>query len=385
MKHYLRLAGIAVLFLFAACSKKGTPQPNDNGTDTTIRGTSGQGNSNIYVVKTIGISRILISVDNDLKLSAAVLYGGGNKLILKPGTGNKMEMQGITAFKMIPAALGTPDGTLPSLDIPIDNGNPPQDTSGATATVIKLKGFDKQKYGYNQLNLVMCKFVWANEHSSESQGSYWTNLTYLNFFIQHYPQTIPYYGTSYIKSLFTGNIAVTDLEIAKPKSEHPYIVEDQIITGGQASADLKTSQKTVIADLRSFPYRSLFVTGQGENVGSPIKMAWVNADKGAVKKIDDYTYQIMFDNAKTGDVGQIVEPPDSVSRPFLRISGLNPAITGFNQIRLFVGSDNIGNDGSLQLIVNIPQTTAPTFAFIRDAYLTPYLNCFELRPQWLHF
>ena len=329
-----------------------------------------------YIVKTIGISRILVGVDDNFKITVAQLYGGGNKVILKSGTGNTMELSG-TLLGTIPDALGNPDGTLNYLNQPIDNGTSPTDTSGITATVIRLKGFDKKKTGYNQLNLVMCKLVYYQEPMSPG---YQSNVTYLKFKKTAGTKNTDY-GTAFVKKLFGGNISVADVEIAAPQT---YITEDQVISAGQAGIST-TGGKTVLSDLRSQFYRSLFTTtSSGVTFAKPLTWEWVNADNGTVTKQGDYVYEARFNNIKTGGPDQVVEPADSLSRVYLRISGFDPAVYGFNSLRLFIANDGF-YDGSLQLLFHDKQTVAPTLSFIRDAYKGQDLYLQELRPLWQHY
>jgi len=381
MKKYLLFTGTALVCLFYACSKS-NPAPANNSTTTTT--TTPPANSGItvgangYTVRTIGISRILVGTDKNSKITVATLYGGGNKIILKAGTGNSMEFQGAN-IATLPDALGNPDAQMPYLNQPIDNGNAPQDTTGTNAVVIKLKGFNKQVTGYNQLNLVMCKQIWA---MAPGEAGYYTNLTYLTFTRRGTTSNVNY-EADFLKTLFAGSISVTYAEIAPPKSASSYITEDQILSSGDATYDTKSNQPTWV-DLTSLFYRVLFTSQAGFNVGSPLKFQWVNADNGTIKKTSDYSYSAYFSNIKTGGFDQVVDPVDSTNKVFLRVTGFDPAITGYNQLRIFLASDGFYDSG-LQVVFTTIPTTAPTLSFIKSVYNGSALNCNMLSPQWPHY
>lgn len=371
---------IGLSVLFYACSKKTEPTPEPP--TTQIPPTGGNGGStptNGYVVKTIGISLADVSVDDNFKLKIADLYGGGNRIVLKAGTSNKMEMV-TPPIGVLPDAFDVPWGSLPYADQIIDNGVPPVDTTGNNTTVIKLKGFDKAKTGYNQLNLVVSKFLWV---AGSGDAGFRSNLFYYLNFNKKSGTKNAEYGTSFIKGLFTGNISVSLVQIAEPKSKNPYITEDKIITAGIATYDVANS-KPMRVDVRSDLYRALFGTTQSVNVGSALKFEWVNADKATVKKFDDYSYDLKFDNIKTGSSDQIVEPADSVNKVFLRITGFNPALTGFNQLRLFVTNDGF-NDGTMQVIFNAKPAATPAVSFLKDSYLAKGLFSQKVSPKFASY
>jgi hypothetical protein len=362
--------------LISACSKSDNQEPIK---ETPVNPETGNpGGNNGYVVKTIGISRIDVSVDDDFKLKLADLYGGGNRVILKAGTANKMEMA-TSDIGVLPDVFENPDASMPYADQIIDNGNPPIDTTGTSAAIIKLKGFDKSKTGYNQLNIVVCKFIWVVESGG---GGFRSNLIYLRLNKRAGSKNSDY-GIDFVKGLFKGNITASTIQLAEPKAKNPYITEDKIFSLGQTVYDLAAGKVTKV-DLRNVFYRTLFGTDQGINVGTPLKFEWVNADKGTVTKYDDYSYDLNFENIKVGDLDQIVEPADSVNKVFLRITGFNPALTGFNQLRLFLANDGF-YDGSLQLSYNSKQPVTPSVSFIKELYLAKGLVCQKLSPNFAHY
>lgn len=370
---------IGLSLLFYSCSKKTEPVPETPTTPTTPTGGSGGSTpTNGYVVKTIGISLADVSVDDNFKLKIADLYGGGNRIVLKAGTSNKMEML-TPSVAVLPDVFEVPWASLAYVDQVIDNGAPPTDTTGNNATVIKLKGFDKAKTGYNQLNLVVSKFLWI---AGTGDAGFRSNMFYLNFNKKAGTKNSEY-GTDFVKGLFTGNISVSSVQIAEPKSKNPYITEDKIITVGIATYDV-ANNKPIRVDLKSDLYRVLYGTTQTVNLGTTLKFEWVNADKGTIRKYDDYSYDLKFDNVKVGGYDQIVEPADSINKVFLRVTGFNPALTGFNQLRLFLTNDGF-NDGALQIIYNSKQPLTPSISSIKDVYLAKGLFCQKLSPKFASY
>jgi hypothetical protein len=380
MKHFIFMMAIGLSLLFYSCSKKTEPVPETPTTPTTPTGGNGSSTpANGYVVKTIGISLADVSVDDNFKLKVADLYGGGNRIVLKAGTTNKMEML-TPSVSVLPDVFDIPWASLPYVDQIIDNGVPPTDTTGNSATVIKLKGFDKAKTGYNQLNLVVSKFLWV---AGTGDAGFRSNMFYYLNFNKKSGTKNSEYGADFVKGLFTGNVSVSSIQIAEPKSKNPYITEDKIITAGIATYDL-ANNKPIRVDLKSDLYRGLFATTSGINVGSPLKFEWVNADKGTIKKYDDYSYDLKFDNIKVAGLDQIVEPADSINKVFLRVTGFNPALTGFNQLRLFI-TNNGFDDGALQVIYNAKQPVTPSISSIKDIYLAKGLFCQKLSPNFAHY
>ncbi|WP_406825427.1 IPT/TIG domain-containing protein [Pedobacter sp. KACC 23697] len=333
-----------------------------------------------YIVKTIGVSRIAIVVDANQNLTLAELYGDGNRVILKSGSGNTMTVLG-TNISTIPDGLGTqPQGTLPFLDKIIDNGDTAVDTSGTSAFVLKLKGFDKSKTGYNQLNIVLHKLVYK---PIAGNAGYKTNLSYNVDFNKANGKTNANYQSAYLNGLFSGNINVTTVEIAKPKSQNPYIIRDQMISGGQAvtGIDIANSLNT---KLTNYFYLAKFANSSAESiaVGSPLKYEWVNADNAVIEKATTYTYIAKFSNMMTNGYTNIVQPSDTTNHVFLRITGFDANACGFNQLRLFPAKDGF-SDGGMQVVFNDKPNAAPNLDFIKKVYTTSSgLYCIQLQPNF---
>jgi hypothetical protein len=178
MKRYLFLIGLAAMALLASC-KKSTPtdnginpptNPTGDGSGNPPTGNPTTGNTtnyNGYIVKTVGVSKIRIATDANDKLTIADFIGGGNHIVLKPGTGNPMSFS--NQSKREPSVEKRvellPNATYWSIDKPIDNG---KQLDTASAITIKIKGFDKNKDGFNQMNLVLCKDVWIGPTTLET-------------------------------------------------------------------------------------------------------------------------------------------------------------------------------------------------------------------------
>jgi hypothetical protein len=363
-----------------ACKKSNTGNNGDPNPPVQVSNTTGNTtNYNGYVVKTIGISRILLAVDNNNKITLASMYGGGNKIILKTGTGNTMAITNPLVITCPDNLLHTPDGIMPFSDDEIDNGKL-LDT-GSTKTVIKLKGFDKSKTGYNQINIVMCKYLWP---ANLSPG-YQNNVTYLKMTEASGTKNADY-ATDFVGKLFSGNINVSSVEMAPPLSASTYITEDQIVSAGQVSYDVATNKNYSI-DLKSLFYRffnwyQLPVTNVPYT--NTLKLEWVNTTTGTVTSTDPYVYTAKFNNIKVGGYDQVVEPSDTASKVFLRVTGFDRSVFGYNQLRLFLASDGF-YDGGLQVIYNAIPTTTPTFASIRDIYKYQGLYCELSSPLWPHY
>lgn len=342
MKLFLFSTGIVIACLLYSCGKSGAPSPSGNGSGNN-GGSTGPvtvGNTvtaNGYVTKTIGISRIKLATDENFKITVAELFGGGNRVILKAGTGFKMQYSDVHSAN--PKIDDTPDDLpnayLWSLAQPIDNGKV-LDTTGIT---IKLTGFDKSKTGYNQLNLVVCDDV----HYITTNGIVWYNLMYMDIKAE---KAASDYKFEFFRQLFTSDINVSSVEMAKPLSEKPYIVRDVTMDGA-----IITASKSDINNITalSFYYNGLGMlkllqtTNNPINVGGPLNSEIVNADKGTLSYTpfpDIYSPNTYFDpvfsNIKTGGFDQIVEPADTTSKVFIRVSGFDASICGFNQLRLFL-------------------------------------------------
>ena len=108
MRRFLLIATAAISL--SACKKSSqSPTPPDN-TPKTVANTTTYPNG--YVVKTIGISHINVSVDANYKLSVASLYGGGNRVILKAGSGITMTSSSFGASTDPDDVTKSPDGTI---------------------------------------------------------------------------------------------------------------------------------------------------------------------------------------------------------------------------------------------------------------------------------
>ncbi|HEY0245408.1 MAG TPA: hypothetical protein VGC01_07605 [Mucilaginibacter sp.] len=385
MKTYILTISIAFIVMLTACKKSSPDNPNSGNGQNTENSPTTVGNVtnyNGYVVKTIGISRILLAVDDNYNMTVAYLYGGGNKVILKAGTGNTIELKDGIIATCPDAVIQTPDGTIPYLDQDIDNGKL-ADTTAFSAAVIKIKGFDKSKTGYNQLNLVMCKFLWP----ADGDPGYHNNVTYLKMKKAAGKKNADY-NYDFITKLFSGNISVSDIEIAPPVSASTYITEDHIISSGQASYNPslnKTYDVSLIDPFFSFSESYLLGTPIVPVVNT-LKFEWANASDGTISTDSNgagYIYWAKFNNIKVGGLDQVVEPADTVNKVFLRITGFDRPSFGFNQLRLFVANDGF-YDGSLQVDYNaIPQKT-PTLNAIKDIYAAQGLYG-SASPRWPHY
>lgn len=326
---------------------------------------------NAYVVKTIGISRIRIGLDNQHKLTVAELFGGGNKVILKAGTEHKMAFFTVNE-PTFNQTSNYPNARYEVKNTSIDNTFPP-DT--AHAVVIKLTGFDKGKTGYNQLNLVLCREV-----QLPNKEIPYFNLVYIDM------ETNPPGAESnnFVKQLLTGNINVVATDIAAPKNDQSYIIRDVIIHGATSAED----HKRHIVELTSSCFPNLDLTfvdmddAKSEavlNVGHQIRSELVNAEKGTMTVLDEE--QVTFSNVKTGNLAQIVEPADSVDKVFLRLSGFNSAVCGYNEIRLFLTKTPLAQSGQLRLYQNLLPHRPLTVDYIKKTFETNHLKCVGLWMQ----
>ena len=318
-------------------------------------------NPNAYVVKTIGISHIKVGLDDNHKLILAELYGGGNRVILKSGSSNKMELVSNSEPFIQPHLDLNPDITFPVKNVPIDNAVPP-DTNGTV--VLKLKGFNKAVTGYNQLNLVMCKKV----ELSNSQA-YHPNLTYMTY---NTSQSRSYYNHAFIKRAFSGDVNVSHVQIAAAASTKPYITRDITIGYGLATDGISLIQGLDFSQSGYAFLRFERASTAPRNVGGTIKTELVNINKGTMTVLD--AENVTYSNIKKGGWAQVVEPADSVDKVFVRVTGFDPAICGFNQLRLFL-TENPSATGKLKLYqYNRPPKPLTTEYIIR-AYKTEGFLC----------
>lgn len=386
MKRKILISAIIAIALYG-CKKSDNTNTNPNVSTVPTQNGNVTTYSNGYTVKTIGIARVLVSVDANNNLVAASLFGGGNRVIIKPGTTNTISANGFIQADPDAITAG-PDGNLivyPISNKVIDNGQMP-DTS-SSSQVFKITGFDKKVTGYDQLNLVVEKNVTAGYITA----SYDDNIDFMNFNRPNGKSNTDY-NTTYFSALFNRKIAVTTLEIAKPLSQNPYITEDEIIERGQLAYGILTNSPTALTANFSGLYYAFGLQFQSSDysrmtVGlTPnLKFQWVNADNATIKDYgDNYTYGAIFPNIKSGVNDQIPEPADSVSKVYLRISGFNPAVCGFNQLRLFITKDaNFPTlwTGEMQFSFNTKQTAPPTLATIKNGYISAQ----TLYPNVLNF
>ncbi|MFD1258108.1 hypothetical protein ACFQ3S_14970 [Mucilaginibacter terrae] len=371
MKIYTYLIGLAFTGLLISCGKSGStsnPEPTKPEPQITTSGNTTTYPSG-YVVKTLGFSRIVLGVDANDKLTVAELYGGGNKVVLKAGTGNIVEMIGNGGFSTLPAQFG-PDGYGKVVEETIDNGKMPSDTTGNQAITIRIKGFDKTKTGYNQLNLVMHKMVRIQATGFD------TNIAFFK-----YNSGKTYSGASF-KSLFTGNIQVTDVQIAAPVSAKPYVTEDHVVYLNNGAYNATTNQ-AITLDLKSDTYVTNTSYQNLGTIGSNFKYEWVNANNGAVTRYDEYSFNLIFSNIKADD--EVVLASDSTKYAFLRITGFDPAKVGYNQLRLFIGSKGKTYDGSIPFFATTKQATMPTLAAAKNMLIAGKLYTNYAAPVVYHY
>lgn len=379
MKHIYLI--IAACLLLAACSKSGTNNPtpdpsNPNGNATTGNTTDYKG----YVVKTIGVNMMLVGVDKNYKITNAYLYGGGNKIILKAGTGNKAEISPTGLSTCPDEVTNRPDGTFQYAKVGIDNGKM-LDTTGGSGTVIKLRGFDKAKTGYNQLNVVFCNFLW----DSYVTGGYYNNVIFTKFEKQAGKKNSDYSSSDFVGSMINGNINVFSVELAPPVLDNTYIVEDQVVFNGLSSYNQLKKQVNNV-DFSSSAFRFLAVNKYDfatSPVANGIISEWVNADKGTVSGSNG-VYAIKFDNIKTGDKDMVIDPADTLNRVFLRVKGFDRKIFGFNALRLFIGYDS-NTKGEIQIYLHDETGEKLTLEAAKKMYLVQGLFGYQASPIWPHY
>jgi len=374
MKRKIQWAALALVpFCFVACSKTTpSPTPPDNHQPKTVGNTTTYPNG--YVVKTIGFSRIILGVDDNYKLIAAEFYGGGNRVIVKPGAGNVIGIAG-GSYSPLPSGFA-PDGLAPVTDAAIDNGVQ-LDTVGGT--VVRISGFDRSKVGYNQLNLVMTKLVRATPPGT---AGFFDNIAY---FAYNYHKPNTEYTNSIFPALFSGNVSVTDVEIAAPAKDHPYIVEDEIVTEGTASYSYQQG-KAYALKMQSSTFQLNFSPTAAYNFsfGGSLNYQWVNAGTGTVTKTDNYDFTLAFPNIKS--YNEVVEPSDTTNKVFLRITGFDPSVTGFNALRLFIARDQFNTlNGGLPFITVEATSVAPSLANALKAYTPTGLYCDYAAPLVPHY
>jgi hypothetical protein len=372
MKNYFLIALLSIITAIVSCKK--SVQSGDNNPQVTVKTV---GNMTTYpngnVVKSIGVTRILLGVDKNDKLTVAEIFGGGNKVIFKPGTGNTVEMPGGGGYGELPDGF-PPDGSAYCLEQVVDNGKMPLDTSGGQAMCIKIKGFDKAKTGYNQLNLVMYKLVRA---TPPGDAGYYDDIAYITYDSDRKHSD---YNGDFFKSLFTGNINVADVEIAQPAAQKPYITEDETVFMGETNYSYQYSA-CYNMDLESNTFGVSFGTPPPFqfSFGGTLNYQWVNANQGTVTEVDKGDeYKLLFNNIMSYD--QIVEPADTTNKVFLRITGFDPTVTGFNQLRLFIAKGPTIDDGSIFLFSPQILTSIPTFEAAKTAFLPVGIFCEDAAP-----
>jgi hypothetical protein len=382
MQRYLIFICFGFICLIFSCGKKTDPTPLDNNTGTTTGTTPGTttgttpgttgGTTNNYVVKTIGISRIRLAFDNNNNITVAELLGGGNRVIVRTGSGNHMELVNNTGGEpYIDVADGSPpNATYYASPVAINNTVPPDTLHTA---VIKLTGFDKAKVGYNQLNLVVCKEVRPK-----------TIEFYSTMRILKMNKTKPNasYNDAFFKAAFNTNINVTSVEIAQ--SADPYITRDAITDGVQIVYDKKNINNTISLKFYDNGLGTLKLWQTANDAfyaGNPIKTKIENLDKGNLTYYKDNYYgfyQPLLSNIKRGDFDQIVDPADTVNKVFIRITGFDKAVCGFNQLRLFVTELPPDVNNPILFYLNEPDKSVMTIPFIQQSFITNGFVCDQM-------
>jgi hypothetical protein len=367
--------GLGLIAIMASC-KKGDSLPATKPIDTHAGVDVGNTtNYNGYVVKSIAVSRLVLSADANDKLTVAEMYGGGNKIVLKPGTGNKIEMVRTSTYETLPKELG-PDGFFGATTAAIDNGKPADTLS--TGQVFKIRGFDKSKTGYDQLNIVFYKMVRPQKPGS---AGFFTNVSYIDYNIARSNKE---YSEILMKSFFSGDIKVVSVETAQPLANNPYVVEDQVVY--KCSANTTSGSLTSnIVELSSNTFTFIMSKNLDYNFsfGGPFKYEWVNADKGTTTKFNDKTYFLNFDNIVPYD--HIIEPADTTNKVFLRVSGFDKSVTGFNQLRLFIAYR--GQAYGAPFTVRLAEKPAATLSFkdAKNVFLPAGLVCNNAEPVIPHY
>lgn len=361
-----------LLLVFVACSMVACKKDSSPNVDNSGGGTN---NKPTYMSKTIGISRIRVVLDDNNQIAVAELYGGGNRVILKPGTGNKIEFIG-SGYIAPGDASAYPDALLDRAPNSIDNGNPP-DTINNSADIFKIRGFDRAKAGYDQLNLVVCQETVLRD---VNYPGYATNLDIMRM-NKPAGKKASDYDISFIRQLFDNvSFNITTLEIAPPLSAKPYTIHDEIIGSGTV-AYAPQNDKIQRVDLSGQLFRALFTYDISQlhyTVGPAPKVSLVHADNATLEKSGDYRYQASFTNIKSGDMDQIVEPSDTTGKMFIRISGLDPKVCGFNEYRLFLHKDAL-DEGLLRInFTDLPKSPL-AMSFFNQVFQINGLYCNRLR------
>lgn|GEM_PF-1666471 len=321
-------------------------------------------NANEKITKTIGVSWMNLSIDANDKLVFAELYGGGNRIVLQQGSG--LVMSGNFHAGQIPDIFD-PTSMLGRYrtDLPIDNGVPITGVNDAVHTTLTLKGFNKAETGFDELRLVMQKHIYARE---KSWGGYDVNY-YLMAYSRNGRSSNSAFGSSFLNNVFSGDVKLAALEIAKPKSQGRYIVRDEVVNFVANYYNVKL-QRNVDFEAKSQYWKGLFIYGIDDNrdvfVGNKIKAEWVNAERGRLNKIDDKRYELEFDNIKLNGLTQIVIPSDTVDKAFIRLTGFDPDICGYNELRLFLAKSNSWTN-QVSFDFSAKPDFVPTFNFVKEA------------------
>ncbi|MGJ1348250.1 IPT/TIG domain-containing protein [Sphingobacterium siyangense] len=336
-----------------------------------------------HVVKTIGISAVHIALDEKEQLVVADLFGEGNRIVLRKGTGNKMRLE-TPGFSTAPR-FEMPHGFLPELPAGIDNGNP-GDTTGTRAAVFKLTGFNKAETGFDQLNIVVHDLVLPYHYHS----GWFVNLRYLNY-IERIGKKNDDYGVSFLKQLFSGDVQVSTMTIAPPRSQNPYLIQDIVVTNAIIAID-PIRNYTYQFNLTGGNYRAFFIDAPNNpptfplNIGTAkIKAEWVNTSLAKVSKSphSDYDYSVTFSNSLTGNHNVVVDNRDTIDRPFIRLTGFDNKICGFDQLRVFLVKEGPYDTASIDVVYTSIPTRPPTAKEILEAFTrTEALKCSVLSPKW---
>lgn len=381
---------LAMVCMISACKKSGTNLPTNSSSGTvagsgqatggTATTTGNTANYNGYLVKTVGISRIRIATDANDKLTVADFVGGGNHIVLKAGIGNKIDFSNKNEYEPSVEQYGdaSPDANYYTLSDAIDNGKQ-LDTSNAIT--FKLKGFDKAKDGFNQLNLVLCKDI-----SIPQSGVSNYNLAYLWLDKFNARST---YKNAFYSSLFTTEMKVSSYELAKPLSENPYIVRDIVSDGVQVvySEGNPTTILNFFEDNGLGLLKLRATTTSDLNAGYNLTTGIVNADKQPLQYTAVYSqtfattwYYPTFTNLVASSHTTIAEPADSVSKVFIRVSGFDVQKCGFNQLRIYLMQDPVFADSPPLQLVNQKALDKPNLDVIKDHLKTTGFKCIQLIP-----
>ncbi|SEO84048.1 hypothetical protein SAMN05192574_11431 [Mucilaginibacter gossypiicola] len=399
MKPKLLFFSIVAAFCLFSCGKSSTPAPDNGGstggggggTETdpnkgvTIGNTTTYKN---YVVKTVGISTIRMATDANEKITAAEFIGGGNHIVVKTGNANNMSFINTNNFE---PNVGPYDNVNHVFNGGWSNANYPVAQGGsidngkmldtANSITIKLKGFDKSKTGYNQLNLVLCGAPFLNTAKDWTQY----NLIYI-YHDGSYPDAVR--KNALYARLLTTPVTVRSVELAKPLSENPYIVKDVVISTLLTVTDKQN--KTTRMEFSTGLYGLLKIGNDisgDKKVGNTLTTELVNGDKGQLSyspQNDGFgtLYQPIFSNMLPSSFAAMPEAADSLSKVFVRVSGFDASKCGYNQLRFYLMLDPYdikqGFDPRPIFNVNLEHDKKQSLADLKAMIKTSGLYCYQL-------